>query len=81
MYVCVHVCECVCMYVYMYVRACVCNELHEAVLLEKLIFAQLVKKFPTFMELECLLPCSQEPTTGSHLEPDEYGPQLPTQFL
>jgi hypothetical protein len=33
------------------------------------------------MELESLLPCSQEPSTGISPEPDESSPYLPNLFL
>jgi hypothetical protein len=39
------------------------------VLLEKLTVTKLVKKFPTIMEPEGLLPCSQQHTVGSCPEP------------
>jgi hypothetical protein len=34
-------------------------------------YAQLVKKFSAFMELEDSSPCSQEPATGPYPQPDE----------
>jgi hypothetical protein len=43
----------------------------------KRIVAQLLKKFPPFMELESSLPCLLEPVSG----PDEFGPQPPNLFL
>jgi hypothetical protein len=43
----------------------------------KLIFAQLIKKFPTFMKLKRSLPCSQEPATGLYPMPYESGSQTP----
>jgi hypothetical protein len=33
------------------------------------------------MELECLLPFSQEPATGTYIEPPESGPQFHTLSL
>jgi hypothetical protein len=38
---------------------------------EKLIVTHLVRKFLALMEPEESLPCSQEPTTGSHPKPNE----------
>jgi len=45
-----------------------------------LTVTQLVKKFPTFMDPEGSLPCSQEYATGPYLEPDASSPHLPTAF-
>jgi hypothetical protein len=42
--------------------------------LENSILAQLINKFPPFMELEDLLQCSQEPATGPYPEPDQCCP-------
>jgi hypothetical protein len=41
-------------------------------LLQKLTVADLLKKFPPFVEPECSLPCSQEPSA----EPDEANPSV-----
>jgi len=41
------------------------------VILKKLIFAQLVKHIPRFLEPEGLLPRLQEPATGHYPESDE----------
>jgi hypothetical protein len=51
------------------------------VLLQKPIVAQLINKFQCFMEPEGSLVCSQESSTGSHPEPDEFSPHHPTLFL
>jgi hypothetical protein len=42
--------------------------------LDKLIVAQVVKKFPTFYGSKALLLCLQEPATGPYLEPDGPSP-------
>jgi hypothetical protein len=42
------------------------------VVLENLTVTQLIKKFPVCMELEGLLPRSQEPATGPCHEPDVF---------
>lgn len=42
---------------------------------------QFVKNSSPFMELECLIPCSQEPTTGPYSEPDESSPHSPTRSI
>jgi hypothetical protein len=36
---------------------------------EKLIIAQVAKKFASFMEPECSIPCPQDPATGPYPEP------------
>jgi len=41
------------------------------IVLEKLVVTQLVKKFPTFMQPEGSLECSQEPAPAPYPEPDE----------
>jgi hypothetical protein len=51
------------------------------VLLDKMIFAQLAKKFPSFIEPEVSLPYSQEPATGPCPEPDESSPRPHTLFI
>jgi hypothetical protein len=51
------------------------------ILLQKLTVAQLVEKFPAFMEPESSLPCSQQPATDPYPEPDESSPQFSTLFL
>jgi hypothetical protein len=45
-----------------------------AVALEKLVGVQCMKTSPPFMEPDCSLPCSQEPTTGPFSEADESSP-------
>jgi hypothetical protein len=50
------------------------------VFLEKLIIAQLVKKFPAFLETR-RLPCSEGPTTGRYPEPNESIPRHSNLFL
>jgi hypothetical protein len=45
-------------------------------LLGKLIIAQTVKKFTTFMEPEGSLPCSQQPTNEPYPEPDASSPHF-----
>jgi hypothetical protein len=50
-------------------------------LVEKLAVAQLVKKFPVFMDTEYLLPCSQEPATGTYPEADKSIPHAHNLFL
>jgi hypothetical protein len=47
------------------------------VLLEKLIVAQRLKKFPLFYETRRFIPCSKETATSSYPEPDECIPQHP----
>jgi len=53
------------------------------VLLEKLVVAQLVKKFAAFIESEGFLLCSREPSSGptSYFEEGGFGPQSHTLFL
>jgi hypothetical protein len=43
--------------------------------------SHLAKKFPTFMEPDGSLLCSQEPTTGLCPGIDKSSPKLPTLFL
>jgi len=38
------------------------------------------KKFPAFSEPEGSLPCTQQPTTGSYIEPHASSPRLLTLF-
>jgi len=49
--------------------------------LEKLIFTQLVKKYPPFIEPEGSLPCSQQLLTGPCPMLDKSSQQFPTLFL
>jgi hypothetical protein len=46
------------------------------VILEKLIVPQLVNTFPPFIEPSVSITCSQEPSSGSYPEVDEYSPHL-----
>jgi hypothetical protein len=45
---------------------------------EKPPVAKVIKKFPTFMEPEGILPSSQEPAADPYLEPAESSPYHPT---
>jgi hypothetical protein len=47
------------------------------VLLKRLTFTQLVKKFPLFMEPEASLQCSQQPARGPYPDPDVCSPHVP----
>jgi len=51
------------------------------VLVEELRAVHLAKKFPAFYGTRKLLPCSQDPVTGTCLQPDGSSPQLHTLFL
>jgi hypothetical protein len=51
------------------------------VFLENLKLAQLIKKYPAFMETEDALPCSQKLTIGPYLNPVESISHLHTLFL
>jgi hypothetical protein len=53
----------------------------EQVLLEKLILAQLVKKFPAFYGTQNFITVLQKPATGSYSEPDESNPHPFKLFL
>jgi hypothetical protein len=44
------------------------------IVLQKVIMAQMIKKFPSFMKSEDLMSYSQEPDTGSYPKPDESRP-------
>jgi len=44
----------------------------EQVLLEKLIVTHLVNIFPPFMEPECSVPRSRQPTIGPYPDPDDF---------
>jgi len=50
------------------------------IFLEKLTVAQLVKKFPNFMESEGSGLCSQKSAVGRSPEPPESSPHLHTLF-
>jgi hypothetical protein len=56
------------------------NFLNVRDLLEKLIIAEMFKKFPAFLESEVSLPCSQQPATGPYPEPHASSPQVLTLF-
>ena len=47
---------------------------------QQLIATWLLLQTPPFMKLECLLVCSQEPTTRCYLEPDKSSPQSTPSF-
>jgi hypothetical protein len=49
--------------------------------IEKLIIAQIVNRSLAVMDLEGLLPRSQQPATGHFPEPDESNPHPQTQHL
>jgi hypothetical protein len=51
---------------------------HSRVLLEKLVVAQLLHKFPNFMELEGSLQSSQNPATGPYPDGKESSPFHPS---
>jgi hypothetical protein len=47
------------------------------VLLAKLTVPQLIKKFPTFMKLDCSLPLSKRTTICAYPEPDQSSIRTP----
>jgi hypothetical protein len=46
-----------------------------------LTLAELLKKFPLFLEPESSLPLSTQPATGPYSEPHEFSPHTPLIFL
>jgi hypothetical protein len=48
---------------------CPINQLWSLLLLEKTQVTQLLNNFPKFMQLEDLLPSSEQPATGPYHEP------------
>jgi hypothetical protein len=48
---------------------------------QMLLFAEVANIFPTFMEAERSLPCSQQPATRLYPDPDESSLRPQTLFL
>lgn len=56
------------------------NQLHtwNGVHREKLTITYLDLKFPAFYTIQCSLPCSQQPNSGSYRGPDKQDPHFRT---
>jgi len=51
------------------------------IILEKIIFTHLIKKFSVLNDLECSLPCSQELATVPRSDQDEFSVHFDVRFV